>query len=104
MSAVLAYPHIEKQADQPARLRRLPRIRVAQLAMDYLAHGWSVEEMCRQHSYLTPAEGHAAMAYYFDNQAEIDREIHAEWEQAQQERALASPSPFAVRLRARGLG
>ena len=24
--------------------------------MDYLSHGWSPDEMCRQHPYLTPAE------------------------------------------------
>ena len=43
----LSYPHIENQDDQPARLQRFPRVRVAQIAMDYLAYGWSVEELCR---------------------------------------------------------
>ena len=50
----LSYPHIEKSNNQPARLQRLPRIRVAQIVMDYLAYGWLVEEICRQ----TPAEAH----------------------------------------------
>ncbi|MDB9420966.1 hypothetical protein [Microcystis aeruginosa] len=45
----MSYPHIEKQDDQPARLQRLPPIRVAQIVMDYLTYGWSVEEICRQH-------------------------------------------------------
>ena len=36
-----------EKSDTP-RLRRLPRIRVAQIVMDYLAYGWSVEEICRQ--------------------------------------------------------
>jgi uncharacterized protein (DUF433 family) len=81
MALELSYPHIEKPEGQPAHLQRLPRIRVAQLVMDYLAHGWSAEEMCRQHPYLTPAEAHAAMAYYFDHQGEIDGEIRAEWEE-----------------------
>jgi len=74
----IAYPHIEKPDQQPARLRRLPRIRVAQIAMDYLAYGWSADEMCRQHPYLSLSEAHAAMAYYFDHQAEIDQEIKDE--------------------------
>lgn len=52
----LTYPRIEKPADQPAHLQRYPRIRVAQIIVDYLAYGWSVEEMCRQHPYLTQAE------------------------------------------------
>ena len=87
------YPHIEKRENQPARLQRIPRVRVAQIAMDYLAYGWSVEEMCRQHPYLTLSEAHAAMAYYFDNQDEIDREIRGEWEQVQREKSQYSPSP-----------
>ncbi|MDJ0800513.1 MAG: DUF433 domain-containing protein [Calothrix sp. MO_167.B12] len=103
MTSQIVYPHIEKKQNQPAYLQRLPRIRVAQIIMDYLAYGWSVDEMCRQHSYLHPAEAYAAMGYYFDHQDEIDNEIHLEWEQAQQAKAQALPSPFTVRMRARGL-
>jgi uncharacterized protein (DUF433 family) len=86
MSVQETYPHIETRNGEPARLRRIPRVRVARIAMDYLAHGWSVEEMCRQHPYLTPAEAHAAMAYYFDHQAEIDSEIRAEWDEVERDR------------------
>ncbi|MGI8933775.1 MAG: DUF433 domain-containing protein [Phormidesmis sp.] len=99
----LSYPHIEKQDSQAARLRRLPRIRVAQIVMDYLAYGWSVEEICRQHLYLKPAEAHAAMGYYFDHQEEIDREITQEWEHAQAITPQADRSPFYTRMRAQGL-
>jgi len=99
----LSYPHIEKQDDQPARLQRLPRVRVAQIVMDYLAYGWSVEEICRQHLYLKPAEAHAAMGYYFDHQEEIDREITQEWEQVQISINQIARSPFYTRMKARGL-
>ena len=99
----LSYPHIEKQDDQPARLQRLPRVRVAQIVMDYLAYGWSVEEICRQHLYLKPAEAHAAMGYYFDHQEEIDREITQEWEQVQISITQVARSPFYSRMKARGL-
>jgi hypothetical protein len=79
--------------------------------MDYLAHGWSPDEMCRQHPYLQPVEAHAAMAYYFDHlgeidfdhQGEIDREIRSEWQEVQQDRSQSAPSPFFLRLKARGL-
>jgi hypothetical protein len=97
------YPHIEKSDAEPARPQRIPRVRVAQIVMDYLAHGWSPDEMCRQHPYLRPAEVHAAMAYSFDHQDEIDREIRAEWQQVQRDRSQSAPSPFFVRLKARGL-
>ena len=103
MSLDVSYSHIEKPEGEPARLRRTPRVRVAQIAMDYLAYGWSVDEMCRHHSYLTPSEAHAAMAYYFDHQAEIDAEIEAELREAEEERIEARPSPFVVRMRAKGL-
>ena len=103
MSVELTYPHIEKQNGEPARLRRLPRIRVAQIVMDHLAYGWSTDEMCRQHPYLTLAEAHAAMGYYFDHQDEIDGEIATEVEQAEQARLQATRSPFFLRLRAKGL-
>ena len=76
---------------------------MAQIVMDYLAYGWSVDEMCRQHPYLTPAEAHAAMAYYFDNQREIDREIEADVKEADSARANAQPVPFVVRMKAKRL-
>src|SRR5437868_7487812 len=103
MSVEVPYPHISKPEGDVARLKRVPRVRVAQIAMDYLAHGWSPDEMCRNYPYLQPAEAYAAMAYYFDHQDEIDGEIQAEWVQVQEDRARAAPSPFALRLKAKGL-
>jgi uncharacterized protein (DUF433 family) len=102
MTLAADYPHVEKIGGASARLRRLPRIRVAQLVMDYLANGWSADEMCRQHPYLTPAEAHAAMMYYFDHQAEIDAEIQDEWQAVRQDSSAARQSPFFLRLRAKG--
>ncbi len=99
----LSYPHIQKLDNQPARLQRLPRIRVAQIVMDYLAYGWSVEEICRQHLYLKPAEAHAAMGYYFDHQEEIDQEITQEWDQVQTSITQVARSPFYTRMKAKGL-
>ena len=92
------YPYILKPAGQPACLQRTPRVRVAQIVMDYLAHGWSVEEMCRHHTLLTMAEAHAAMLYYWDHQAEIDDEIHMEWSQAEAEAASQQLPQVALRL------
>ncbi len=100
MSVLTAYQHIVKDEGQPAHLARLPRVRVAQVVMDMLAHGWSVEDMCRQHPHLAPAEAHAALAYYFDNQDAIDAESKAEWEDADRRNAAASRSPFYMRMKA----
>lgn len=104
MTSQVIYPHIEKDsATDPAHLKRIPRVRVAQIVMDYLAYGWSVEEMCRQHPYLTQSEAHAAMGYYFDHQAEIDDEIRSEWEQASIDQQQSPPSPLRVRMRTKRL-
>jgi hypothetical protein len=103
MAIGTSYPHIEKPSGEPARLKRLPRVRIAQIAMDYLAYGWSADEMCRQHPHLTKAEAHAAMTYYFDRQGEIDAEIAAELEDADSSLQVASDSPLRQRLNARGL-
>ncbi len=102
MSVDATYPHIEKPAGESARLKRSPRVRVAQIAMDYLAYGWSPDEMCRQHPDLTKAEAHAAMAYYFDHQEEVDAEIRAEFRDAETARKESSDSPLRLRLQAKG--
>ena len=99
----LSYPHIEKSDHQSAHLQRLPRIRISQIVMDYISYGWSVEEICRQHLYLTLAEAHAAMGYYFDHQEEIDQEIRQEWQQVQANITQAPKSPFYIRMKAKGL-
>jgi hypothetical protein len=102
MSAEVCYPHIVKPEGDVARLERVPRVRVAMIVMDYLAHGWSPDEMCRQYPYLQPAEAYAAMAYYFDHKGEIDAEIAAELKEDEEARARAAPSPFFLRMRAEG--
>ena len=103
MGTSIAYPHIVKAGLEPARLERLPRLRVSQIVADYLAHGWSPEEMCRQHPDLTLSEAHSAMAYYFDNQQEIDAELQSELEQSEHDRLSTPPAKLLLRLRAQGL-
>ena len=96
------YPHILKTDDHPAHLERLPRIQVAQIVMDYLCYGWSVDEMCRQHPYLKPSEVYSAMGYYFDHQEEIDQQIHDQWQLVKNVDSQPK-SPFYSRLKSRGI-
>jgi len=99
----IAYPHIVKENGQPARLEKYPRVRVAMIVTDYLAYGWSPDEIRRQHPHLTLAEVHASMGYYYDHQKEIDAEIAAELEEV--DRAMRNPqrSPAWLKLKAQGL-
>lgn len=98
MATDLSYAHVVKTNNEAARLTRLSRVRVSQIAMDYLAHGWSVEEMCRQYPHLHLSEVHSAMAYYFDHQAEIDDEIRRELADSEIADAM-NASPLRLRLR-----
>ncbi len=100
MANAIAYPHIIKHDGQPARLESHPRVRVAQVVMDYLAYGWSADEIHRQHPHLTLAEVHAAMGYYYDNQAEIDAEITAELEEVDRTLKVEARSAVWLRLKA----
>ncbi|MBV9656598.1 MAG: DUF433 domain-containing protein [Verrucomicrobia bacterium] len=92
----LDYPHVQKAVGQPARLERLPRIRIAQIVADHLGYGWSAEEILRHYPHLFPAEVHAALAYYFDHREEIDGELSIEL--AELDRLAQQPSS-ALRLR-----
>lgn len=103
MTVEVTYPHIEKTNGQPARLTRLPRIRVAQIVTDYLYHGWSPDEICHQYPHLKQAEVHSAMAYYFDHRDEIETEIIDDIKEADEWRNSTPPSPVMLRLKALGL-
>src|SRR5437763_2184157 len=98
MTVTATYPHLVKSEGSPARLERLPRIRVAQIVIDYLNHGWSADEICLHYPQFKPAEVHSAMAYYFDHQAEIDGEIEHEQALIDKSRENAKPTPVELRL------
>jgi uncharacterized protein (DUF433 family) len=51
------------------------RVKVIEVVLDKLAYGWSPEEIHFQHSGLSLAQIHAALAYYYENQAALDAEI-----------------------------
>jgi hypothetical protein len=67
------------------------------IVADHLGYGWSAEEIIRQYPYLTPAEVHAALAYYFDHREEIDGELAAELAELDR-MAQQPPSPLRLRL------
>lgn len=79
------------------------RVKVIEVAMDHLAHGWSAEEIHRQHPGVSLAQAHAALAFYYDHQPEFDLAI-AESVDAAERLARGGPdSPGRRRLRALGL-
>ena len=79
-------------------------VKVIEVVLDRLAYGWSPEEIHFQHPHLSLAQIHAALAYYYDYQAEMDREIERQLQESEGLAAVALDSPFRRRLRAsRGL-
>src|SRR5207247_763944 len=91
----LIFPHVAKPPGEPARLEEHPRIRIAMIVADYLWRGWSAEEIVRQYSYLTLAEVHAALTYYFDHREEIEGELTAEYRDAEAWKQ-AHPTPAVL--------
>jgi uncharacterized protein (DUF433 family) len=78
-------------------------MKVVELVIAQMAHGWSPEELHFQHPYLTLGQIHSALAYYWDHQAELDADIERRWQWAEQVRQQAGPSPLAAKLRAQHL-
>ncbi len=99
MPVELTYPHIVKETDRPAHLAGHPRTRVAMIVADYVWRGWSAEEIARQYAYLTPAEVHAAMTYYFDHRKEIEDELISEHRDVEDWKKAHPTPPLLLRLR-----
>lgn len=77
--------------------------KVEEVALDHLAYRWDAEEIQRQHPSLTLGQIHSALAYYYDHQEELDREIDKGLREVAQIRASLGTSPIRLKLRARGL-
>jgi uncharacterized protein (DUF433 family) len=76
------------------------RVKVIEVALDHLAYGWSADEIHEQHPHLSLAQVHAALAYYYDHQAELDGQIQRDLESVRRLRASTGESPMQRRLRA----
>ena len=79
-------------------------VKVIEVVLDHLTHGWSPEEINYQHyNGFSMAQLHAALAYYYDHQAEFDAEIERQVQEYQELRAKSLDSPVRQKLRAKGL-
>jgi uncharacterized protein (DUF433 family) len=79
------------------------KIKVIEVALDKLAHGSSPEEMHFQYPHLALAQIHAALAYYYEHQAEFDAEITRQLKDVKALAKAAENSPGRRRLRSLGL-
>lgn len=79
------------------------KTKVIEVALDKVAYGWSPEEIHFQHGYLSLAQIHAALAYYYEHQAEFDAEMAGQAKRAKAWAEASKDSPGRQRLRAKGL-
>jgi uncharacterized protein (DUF433 family) len=78
-------------------------MKVIELVLEKVAHGWSPEELYFQHPHLTLGQIYSALAYYWDHQEELDKDIERRQELVAQLRNAAGTSPLKARLVAQGL-
>jgi uncharacterized protein (DUF433 family) len=57
-------------------------VKVVEVVTDKLAYDSSPEEIYSQYPHLSMGQIHAALAYYYDHQTELDEEIQRRWKQA----------------------
>lgn len=78
-------------------------IKVLEVALEHIAHGSSADEIYIQHGgYLTPGQIRAALAHYYDHQAQFIQEIERQLVEFDTRRESAADSPGRQRLRALG--
>jgi uncharacterized protein (DUF433 family) len=100
--ATVAYAHIELNAAGEPIIAHT-RIKVRMIALDRMAQGWDAEEIHRHHPDLTLGQIHSALAYYFDHQEEMDRDIAERHQRVVDIRSGEPESPGRRKLRERGL-
>jgi excisionase family DNA binding protein len=90
-TTVLGIQHIVKTPGVLSGSPRIDgrRISVHMIADQYVNHGVSIERLAESFE-LTPAQIHAALAYYYDHRAEIDVLI------AENDAAMERSSPYTV--------
>lgn len=78
-------------------------MKVTEIVMAQMAHGWTPEEIYINHRYLSMSQIHSALAYYWDHKPELDAAIDADVQYAEKMRTAAGESPFVARLKAQGI-
>jgi uncharacterized protein (DUF433 family) len=85
MSTAAQYPHVVVDASGAARIDDT-RYKVSHLAAEHHHHGWTAEELLRQHPDLRPEQVYAALVYFYDHYDEMISELESKAAQAEQMR------------------
>ena len=99
--STVSYPHIVTNPDGVAIISGTTT-KVIEIVQDHLAHHWDAEDICRQYPYLSLAQVHAALTYYYDHQQEIEQEIDRRRQLAAELKAKLSDNTIREKLRQLG--
>ena len=97
--STLDYPHISLSADGVPCIAGTP-IKVVEVVLDRIAHHWDAEEIQRQYPVLSLAQIHSALAYYYDHQDQIDRDIEDRLRREAELIERLGVSPLRLKLQA----
>src|SRR5437660_2131437 len=85
----VAYPHLWFD-DRGRPWIDDTNIKVIEVVLDHIGYGWNAQEIHDQFPYLSLAQIHAALTYYFDHKAEMDAEIERQHKEYEELRAKAN--------------
>lgn len=102
MTTATTYEHIVlNQAGVP--MIEGTNTKIVEIVLEMKAYGWSPEEIHFQHPYLSLGQIYSALAYYWDNSDEIDRDVKNRLEKIETIRGQVGPSEIKEKLREKGL-
>jgi len=76
------------------------RVKVIEVVLDKIAHGWSPEEIHFQHPNLSLAQVYGALTYYYENQEKLDQQMAEDLKESDELSAQLSDPKFRRKLAA----
>lgn len=98
---MVQYPHIHITPEGVPVIAGT-QTKVIEIVLDRLANHWDADEIQRQYPYLGPAQIHAALAYYYDHQAELDRDIEERLRNVREIESRQGTSSIRTKLKSLG--
>ena len=99
--ATVTYAHVEVTAEGVPYIAGT-QTKVVEVVLDRLAYHWDAYEIHRQHPHLSLGQIYSALAYYYDHQAEMDREIDEHLLEVEKIKKSLGESPIRLKLKAMG--
>ncbi|ODS30039.1 MAG: hypothetical protein SCARUB_04857 [Candidatus Scalindua rubra] len=101
ISAKTKYEHVVLN-EEKAPVIEGTNMKVIEVVLEKTAYGWSPEELQFQHPYLTLGQIYSALAYYWDNQQDLDKDIEQRLEFVNRIQQEKGETPLVKRLKSKG--